>query len=213
MNITGIVGAPAASSGPNTAPPVRQLNTNELGVTEVHARYYEGAYRKNRFGGSMQAVLGTATIAGVSTAITGTSVLYNPIGSSVNLVIEKIGIGFVLAPAAPLVFGIATGQSSAALSGTLTSLTPKSKNIGSGAQPVGQLYASAAITLPVAPTVDTILGALDTGAITTTAAMQGLYDLEGSIILPPGGYAVLYTSAVLLASAHIASWTWEEVPV
>ena len=214
MIVTGQVGAPQASSAPGTqTQPLRQGNMNDVIVSELHGRYYEGSYRTARFGGSMQAVLATATIAGVSTSITGTSVLYNPIGSGVNLSLEKFGVGFVLAPAAPLVFGIATGWSTTAISGTLTSLSPKSKRIGSSTQPVGQLYASATITLPVAPTVDTILGALDTGAITTTAAMSGLYDLEGSIVIPPGGYALFYTSAVLLASAHIASWQWEEIPL
>lgn len=181
-------------------------------VSEGHGRYYEGVYARTRFGASMQAVLATATIAGLSTAITGTSVLYNPVSSTVNLSIEKFGVGFVLAPAAPLVFGLATGQSMTALSGTLTSLGAKSKFLG-GSVGQGIAVASASITLPVAPTVDIVLGALDTGAITTTASMPGVYDLEGGIVLPPGGFAVFWTSAVLAASAHIASWAWEEVPV
>jgi hypothetical protein len=214
MIVTGNVGAPQASSTPGTqTQPIRQGNLNEIIIGEVHGTYYEGTYRGGRFGGAMQAVLATATIAGVSTAVTGTSVLYNPIGSKVNLAIDKFGVGFVVAPAAPLVYGLATGWSTGALAGTLTSLNPKSKNIGSGYQPVGQLFASAAITLPVAPTVDTVLGMLDTGAVTTVTNTVNIFDLQSGIILPPGGYAVFWTSAVLAASAHIASWSWEEVPV
>lgn len=215
MNINGQVGSPAASLPPGSnATPVRQGQLADVIVSELHGRYYEGAYRRSRFGGAMQAVLATATIAGLSTAITGVSVLANPNGSSVNLVIEKVGLGIIIAPAAALVYGLATGQSTTALAGTLTSLTPKSKNVGSGAQPVGLLYASAAITLPVTPTVDTVLGALDTGAITTSpAGGGGSFELNGSILLPPGGFACLWTSAVLAASAHIMSWDWEEVPV
>ncbi|MEI6557969.1 MAG: hypothetical protein WCO00_06145 [Rhodospirillaceae bacterium] len=214
MLFQGTVGQPSNSSlGAGSNPTVRQGQLGDLVVSELHGRYYEGSYRKSRFGGSMQAVLATATIAGLSTAITGTSVLANPNGSAVNLVLEKFGVGFVLAPAAPLVYGIATGQSGTALAGTLTSLNPKSKFLGSGISPVGQLYASAAITLPAAPTVDVVLGQLDTGAITTMTSATGLFDLEGQIVIPPGGYAVFWTSAALLASAHIASWSWEEVPV
>lgn len=182
-------------------------------VSELHGRYYEGVYRRTRFGGSMQAVIATATIAGVATGITGVSVLYNPPGNGVNVVIEKFGVGFVLAPAAPLVYGIATGFSQSALSGTLTTLGPKSKLIGSGAVPTAGLVASASVTLPVAATVDQVLGQLDTGAVTTVTGVSGLYDLEGSIVLPPGGYAHFWTSAALAASAHIASWEWEEVPI
>jgi hypothetical protein len=212
MNINGQVGAPASSSAPNSQPIIRLGNLNDVIVSELHGPCYEGSYRKARFGGAMQAALATATIAGLSTTVTGTSVLYNPIGSGVNVAIERLGVAFLVAPAAPLAFGIATGWSPLALSGTLTSVAPKSKLIGSGAQPVAQLYSSASIILPVAPTVDTILGALDTGAVTVaTQSAQGIYDLKGEIILPPGGYAVFYTSAVMAASGHMASWNWEEI--
>ena len=217
MRIEGQVGPVAtnASLSPSQKDvAIRLGNMGEIIKSDLHGRYYEGSYRRARFGGSMQAVLATATIAGLSTAVTGVSVLANPINNTNNLVIEKVGLGFVLAPAAPLVYGIATGQSANALAGTLTSLAPKSKLVGSSAQPTGLLYASAAITLPVAPTVDQVLGAIDTGAITTApTAPGGIFDLEGSIVLPPGGFACLWTSAVLLASAHIMSWQWEEVPI
>jgi len=213
MIIQGQVGAPGSSQAAGSQPPIRSGQLNDVIVSELHGRYYEGAYRKARFGGAQQAVIATATIAGVGTAITGALVLANPPGSAVNVVIEKFGVGFILAPAAPLVYGLATGFSNTAISGTVTSVTPKSKFIGSAVNPVAQLAVSASITLPVAATVDTILGHLDTGAITTVTGVSGLYDLEGSIILPPGGYCHFFTSAVLLASAHLASFQWEEVPV
>ena len=125
--------------------------------------------------------------------------------------IEEVGISFLLAPAAPLAYGIATGFSNSVLSGTLTTLAPKSKLIGNAASPVAGLVASAAITLPITPTVDKVLGTLDTGAVTVSTSVPNVFKLDGSIILPPGGFAVFWTSAVLLASAHIMSWEWEEV--
>jgi hypothetical protein len=192
--------------------PTRSGNQADTIISELHGRYYESNYQKRRFGGSMQAVIATATIAGVSTSITGVCALSNPFGSAVNVVLEKVGLGFVVATANALVFGLATGFSTVALSGTLTSLAPKSKNIGSSAVPVAALYCSAAITLPVAPTVDTILGDLGTGAITVDRQSMGQYELQGSIILPPGGFACFWTSAVLAASAHMMSWDWEECP-
>jgi hypothetical protein len=215
MLMQGQVGPLASNTslGAGQQPPARLGNMGELIKSDLHGRYYEGSYRKARFGGSMQAVLATATIAGLSTTVTGTVVLANPPGSGINAAIEKVGIGFVLAPAAPLVYGIATGASATAVSGTLTSLTPKAKLIGSGALPLCGLYSSASIVLPVAPTVDQVLGFLDTGAITTQTNLQTLYDLEGSIVLAPGSYALIWTSAVLLASAMIASFQWEEVPI
>jgi hypothetical protein len=211
MLVQGLVGPPAAQAA-GTSPVLRQGQLGEAIVSELHGRYYEQGYRGNRFGGSMQAVIATATIAGLNTAITGVCALANPNGSGVNVVLEKVGIGIIIAPAAALVFGLATGYSTTALAGTLTSLAPKSKLIGSSASPRAALYCSAAITLPTTPTVDTVLGNLGTGAITVDRAQNAQYELQGSIILPPGGFCCLWTSAVLAASAHIMSWDWEEVP-
>ena len=186
----------------------------DLIVSELHARGYESTLRGHRFGAAMQAVLATATVAGLTTTLTGAITLYNPVTSPVNLVVEKFGIGFVLAPAAPLVYGLATGQSQTAISGTLTALTPKSKNVSAGvAAGVGIVYSSASLTLPVQPTVDTVLGTLDQGAVTVTNSAMSYFDLNGSLIIGPGSYACFWTSAVLLASAYIASFEWEEVPL
>jgi len=161
----------------------------------------------------MQAVIATATIGGFATTITGVPLLYNPPGSAVNVVIETVQIAFVVASANALAYGIATGFSNTAVSGTLTSLTPKSKFIGSGVTPVAGLAASASITLPVAATGDMILGSLSTAAVSVPNATPGLFDIGGAIILPPGGYCHFYTSAILAASSLLAGFSWEEVPV
>ena len=184
-------------------------------VSELHGRYYETTYRRANFTGATQAVLATATIAGLSTSVTGVPVLYNPIGNTNNLVLNKVSLSILLAPAAPCAIGIATGYNAGtAVSGTLTSVTPKNRFLGLGAAPTGQMYFSAAITLPTAPTLDVILTTADTGAITTApAGVSGIYDLEGGLILTPGSYAVLYTSSVLVASALLAAFQWEEVPL
>lgn len=214
MQVQGIVGSPAAQSiQPGTSAQLRMGNLGDTIVSELHGRYYEGGYRKTRFGGAQQAVIATATIAGLGTGITGALVLANPPGNSFNVVIERFGVGFVVAPAAPLVYGLATGFSTTAISGTVTSVTPKSKNIGSGVAPTATLAVSASITLPVAATVDTVLGTLDQGAVTVSNSQATMFDLGGSIILPPGGFCHFWTSAVLAASAHIASFDWEECPI
>ena len=93
MQITTQTGAPAASSPSGSQPVVRSGNMNDVIVSELHGPCYEGTYRKSRFGGAMQAALATATIAGLSTTVTGTVVLYNPVGSAVNVAIERVGIG------------------------------------------------------------------------------------------------------------------------
>ena len=207
--------ASTSSISPGIQSPGRAGQLGDTIISELHGRYYETTYRRANFTGATQAVLATATIAGLGTAVTGVPVLYNPIGNTNNVVINKVSLSILLAPAAPIAIGIATGYNAGvAVSGTLTSVTPKSRFIGQGAVPTAQMYFSAAITLPTAPTLDVILCTADTGAITTApAGVGGIYDLEGGIILPPGAYAVLYTSGVLVASALLAAFQWEEVPI
>ena len=86
----------------------------------------------------------------------------------------------------------------------------ETKPVG-GAQGYGVAYASA--TLTATPVVNTIMGTGYTGAITTTPQVPLFYDLEGSIIVPPGGFVCSYTSSASGASAFFGSFSWEEVPV
>jgi len=216
MIIQGQVGplATTASISSGTQTVARYGNMGDQIVSELHGRYYEAAYRKSLFSGATQAVIATATSAGLGTSLTGLPVLYNPIGNSFNLVLTKVGYAFLIAqPTAASIIGIATGfNATTALSGTLTSVTPKNRFVN-GPAPTGQMYFSAAITLPTAATLDTVLGVMDTGAITVATSVPSFYDFEGGIILPPGGYVHLYTSAASAASSLLASFTWEEVPV
>jgi len=122
-------------------------------------------------------------------------------------------VAFVVAQTNAAAIGVAAGQSSTALSGTLTSVAPSSDLIGSGAQPTAQLYSSASITLPVTPVLKRIIGAVDTGALTVGTFGSGIVDLEGGIILPPGGFATIYSSATGTASSFFGSMAWTEVPI
>lgn len=217
MILQGNVGpaTATASLGMGTPQTVRLGNMGEVVVSELHGRYYEAAYRRTLFTGATQAVIATGTAAGLTVSTTGVPVLYNPIGNTVNLVLHKVAITNLVAPVAASAIGIATGyNASTAVSGTLTSVTPKSRFIGQGANPTGLMYFSAAITLPTVPTLDVVLGTITTAAITTTPTGPSiLVDLEGSIILPPGAYATIYTSTALAASSLLASFSWEEVPL
>jgi len=216
MIIQGQVGpiSTSASISAGTQSVARYGNMGDQIVSELHGRYYEAAYRKSLFSGATQAVIATATSAGLGTSLTGLPVLYNPIGNAYNLVLTKVGYSFLIAqPTAASIIGIATGfNATTAVSGTLTSVTPKNRFVN-GPAPTGLMYFSAAITLPTAATLDTVLGYVGTGAITTNTNVPSLFDIEGGIILPPGGYVHLYTSAASAASSLLASFTWEEVPV
>lgn len=209
MLIQGQVGAPGAQSlTPGTQPTVRAGQLGDVIVSELHGRYYETAYRKALFGGCNQA--GVTTTAAFATTYTGL-VLANPNGSAVNLVLNKVGVSQILAQTTVSAVGIMVGFSTTNLSGSLTAVPVRSKFLGAPAG-TGLLYS--AVTLPVAPTLDTVIGSLYTAATSSIPVVPAfLIDLEGSIIIPPGGYAALYTTTATTASSLIASMQWEEVPV
>jgi len=208
MNISATVAPQGGTSqGTGTTGSLRLGNMLDLIVTELHGRYYEGNYRRTRYGGATQAAV--ATTAAFATTYTGL-VLYNPAGSAVNGVLEKVGIVPILAQTTSLAFGLMVGASLTQLSG-LTAVTPRSKNIGSGAAPV--LGLASAATLPIAPTLDTLLGYIGTGAVTVDQSVQGLFDMEGSILIPANGFVAIYTSAASVAASLLLSIQWEEVPI
>jgi hypothetical protein len=77
-----------------------------------------------------------------------------------------------------------------------------------------QVLASTSLTLPGTPVLETILGTVLTGAITTQSQQAPtIVDLEGSLILPPGAFVAFYTSTASGASGFFGSFQWVEVPL
>lgn len=191
------------------APNVRAGNMGELIKSDLQPRYYESNYRRAMFNAANQAT--TATTAGLATTYTGL-VLSNPIGSTVNLIVTKVGYSFGVAFTAAAAIGVMVGYNSGTNVTHTTPSTPRSSFVGVGAAGVGLVDVAA--TLPTAPVVHTIFGTGLTGAITTEEAVSAeIVDMEGSIILPPGAYAAIYTSTASGAASFIGSIAWTEVPV
>ena len=210
MQIQAQIGPVATSSSLSAGQlaPVRQGNMGDLIASELHGRYYEATYRQSLFAG---AVVGTTTVAGAITAITGGLVLTNPIGSGVNIVLNKFGFAFYVAFPAAAAVGLAAGFNGGTAVTQTTPVTPRSQFVGIGASGKGLL--ASAVTLPTAPNIVGIYASGLTGAITTAPFIQSIVDLEGSIILPPGGYVLPYTSTVSGTSGAAFSFSWEEVPL
>ena len=202
---------PAASTASLSAGQQQILRLGNMGdllASELHGRYYEATYRGTVFSGS---VVGQVTTVALATTYTGLN-LTNPIGSGVNIVLNKAGWAFLVAPAAAVAIGLMAGYNASTAVTQTTPVTPKANLIGTGPIPKGLLASS--VTLPTAPTLVTVLGADLTAAITTApAGAAGIIDLEGSIILPPGGYVAFYTSTASGAASGSFSFSWEEVPV
>lgn len=173
-------------------------------VSELHGRYYESAYRRAQFLAANQAA--QATSAALATTYTGLCIS-NPVGSSINVVLEKVGITLAAAPAAIAPIGLMVGYNASTNVTHTAAVTPRNSFVGVGAAPVALVDSSA--TLPTAPTVAVaLMGGFTAAALPGTG--PALVDLEGAIILPPGAYAAIYT---LTATSGIFSFQWEETPV
>lgn len=209
LPINGVVGGSAAqTTGTNpTNLALRVGPTSELIVDELHGRYYETTVRKAMFSGSNLA--GVTTTAAFATTYTGYC-LSNPIASTVNLVLTKVSYTPVVAQTAALILGIMTGYSASTNVTHTTPLVPLSNFVG---QSAGTGLIDSSATLPIAPTRLILLDTLLTGAITTTTSGGRLIDMEGSVVIPPGGFAAFYTSAASVASSLAFGMMWEEVSI
>jgi hypothetical protein len=200
------VGPQVLSDG--QAPLIRAEKSAAVVMDELHGRYYESCYRKQMFNGVIASVAnGNST--NTTSAYTGLC-LSNPPGSTVNLVVNKIGYGFnnVFAPAVSI--GLMCGYASNANPVT-NAVTPTNQfYTGSGAGQ-GRLSSGLAVQNTIGPIVTHVFGTGLTGtSLSTTVCMGGLQDLEGSLIIPPGGYMCGWTSnSTPIGFAW--SFSWEEV--
>lgn len=212
MLIQGQVGQPSQTSIASGAnPTLRQGQLGDAIVSELHGRYYETTYRRNMYTATLTA--GTTTSAALSTTFTGL-LLLNPLNSPVNFVINKVGFSFIVAFTAAAAIGLQAGNvTTAALSGlTTTNTSIRANYLGMPAGSSQGLTYSAATT--TAPWLQTIVGSALTGAITTVPQVPGFFfDMEGSLVVPPGSWVATYTSTASGASGTLATIQYEEVPV
>ena len=206
MLIQGVPGqVPTQSMQPSQAGVNLRLgNMGDLIASELHGRYYEAAYRNSMFCASNQAAV--TTTAGFATTYTGFC-LTNPIGSSVNLVMNKVSYANVAAASTAALVGLMKGFNAVTQVIQTTPLTVYGTN-----KPtlVGAGLAASAVTLPTAP----VLVPPFIGWYTATLSnnQPTIIDLEGSQIIPPGGYFAFYTGSAE-TSGFLFGMDWEEVPV
>lgn len=203
MQAEGRVGPVVAADG--TLNPARLERTGGLVVADAHGRYREAVARGGVYGG---AISGQVTSVGLATGYTGLC-LSNPPGSGVNLSLLKVGYSFIVVFAAGAVIGLMVGWNATEVTHT-TPVTPRNKLLANPAAGAGKLDSAA--TLPIAPTLDTILASGDTGAITTAPFIPGgLVDIDGLTEIPPGGFAAIFTSTASGAAGGAFSMAWEEI--
>jgi hypothetical protein len=206
--LQGQVGVQNAAEGSNPIT-ARMGRQGDVIASELHGRYYEQAYRNNVFVGSNGATPSVTTVA-LATTYTGLA-LINPAASAVNLVLLKVGYSFLVVFPAVATVGLMGGYSPL---GTTTFSAAATDGLNAklnGARSVGRAALSA--TLVGTPQLLQVFGSGLTGAATTVPMIQQVVDMEGSVVIPPGGYVAIYTSTVSGAGALAASFMWEETPV
>lgn len=206
MLIQTNVGQPAYQSAGST-PNLRSGKYGDTIVSALHGRYYEQAYNGNMFFAASPSV--ATTTAGLATTYTGLAV-WNPIGSTVNLVLNKASfMQSVIQSTQVEAYAIATGFSATTNPTQTTTVTPSTLKVGSGLTPQAKA-ASSCNTLPASPIYTHFVGATSTIAADPTF---NVIDLDGSIILTPGGFACWVTPAQASVAGMWFSFFWEEVPV
>jgi hypothetical protein len=211
--LLGVIGAGSSSTRAATSglTAAMALGPQQDALTsKLHGDLYEAVARKISYHGANQA--GQTTTVGLATTYTGLC-LSNPNGSGKNVVINRVGYAFIVAFAAGAGVGLMVGYSGTDVTHT-TPGSPRSNFIDANYGTAGVAKIDTAATLPATPVVHTLFASGLTGAITTVPHVgPNFIDFEGGIILPPGGFAAIYTSTASGTNGMLASFAWEEVPV
>ncbi len=171
-------------------------------VQELHGRYYETVYRGHMFSAANQAA--QAVSVALTTTYTGLA-LYNPPNSGFNLVPNKVKFALSAAPAAVATIGLIQGFSATGgVTAQTTPLTVINNKIGS-AKGVGIALSAATIVTPT-----WMFELADGFTALSLPAPSPPYDLEGAIVIAPGGFLAI---GALTAITGLGAIFWEEVPV
>lgn len=205
----------------------RMARSGEQVITNLHGRYAEQALRGNIYTAGMSLTsISNATFTIATTDATATPIigLWNPANSGVNAVILRAYLGVsttALQATGPggYTWMVATGNS-AITTGINPFRTSTLQQSGSACK----AYANTALTGKTG-TLAAMRGSSLCGGsagayafLATAVAMQTQHvaqyeDIEGSIIVPPGGVLSLQCNTTPVAHSATSGLLWEEVPV
>jgi len=222
MLLQGQVGSIVAADG--TQPILRQGRTSELIVSYAHTRYNEAASTGSVYALNLPATTtgaGAGNLVNAAAAAATQFVLWNPVGSGVNLCLMECCITIISAttmPAGPPFHGLIVGSVPSIASTFDSGLAAKNARAGSGA-PRAKYVATAAqagTTLTGGSAPVTFRAMELSFSATGFASPASTYvdeHLDGEIVLPPGtGWLPLWANAgTSMLNAY--SVVWEEIPI
>lgn len=146
------------------------------------------------------------SVIAVTTAMTGV-ILYNPNGTGKKLAIVSVGFSWTTSPAAVHNLGIGIVAPEVAAP---TSLTPIGSGVhsadGSGTKGTSVAYAYDAATFVTAPVARQWLGGAAYGTGVGESPYDGTRDIDGEILVAPGGAACLIGLTTTLLGVGSISW-------
>lgn len=220
----GQVGIQANADGSSPVQGFRQGRQGEMSVSELHGRFYEQAYRSTIFSigmGTSALSANTITLTATTTPILG---VWNPSTSVVNLVILQaalqVFINTVTTPvgAGPLVWASSIGNTALTL-GTAPFNRRTLASTGSLAKGFTPAVALTGLTnnLVVFEGADIVNNTSIThgtiGVTSPLSSVGGVQNLDGSLIVPPGGVLALLNTTSTTTISVAGRLLWEEVPV
>lgn len=237
---SGQVGPQVAASSDGTNPLFRQGRQQDVIVSELHGRFYEQTFRGNVYSTGMQltsisnATFTTATgLSGtLGTAATATPIVgfWNPssVASGFNAVVLQASLGVVVTNATStgcggFIWAVFAGNTAGGISvGSQATPVNRKTLLASGSQMKG--LSGLALTGLAATGLFLSASSLGGGSAVNfsfvgtavgdvTIGSQFTENIDGSIIVPPGGVLALFCSTTPVAHSAVSSVTWEEVPV
>lgn len=219
---TGLVSS--SDAGVN---PARSDKTGALVMQDAHGRFTEAALRGFLFSAGMtitsisNATFSTGTLTATCTPVIG---LYNPVNSGKNCLILQVKVQIIntalqVTGAGALVWATSTGQSA-----VTTGITPLNRLSLASSGAVAKGLANTALTgLSGSLVVQEAAGlggllsnlsTLQTAAGLMPQAPTFVDNIDGSIVIPPGGIiALLCTTNPPVAISAASSILWEEITI
>ena len=170
-----------------------------------------GKYRNATLDGRMYSVANQAaviTTAGLAATYTGLAVC-NPLASGKNLVMCGFNYGAGVAVTVATSIGIMGGASGCTAATAI--ITIQNRLLGGGGS---SAVADDAVVFTTTPVLLQLVAEGWTEA-TTAGSIGPVHhvDLDGSLVLPPGGYVAAYTSAIVTGASLLFGFMWEECDV
>lgn len=196
-------------------------------ISELHGRFYESAYRGNLFSGGMPltsiaaATFTTATLGATCTPIIG---IWNPLSSVVNASILQARLQAIITALQNTGGGGFMWATSTGNSAISTGNAPLNRKTlaasGSACKDMSGVALTGLTNNLVVREAAGLAGGnafniatLDTAAGFSTMLAPSIENVDGSILVPPGGVLALLCTTTPVALSAASGMFWEEVPV